>query len=355
MFPIEIWECAIDHLWDDHCTLTACALVCGAWYPRSRLHILGYTTFDDRKQIYQLAKVARVSSLDADSIKRVVFQGGFRPGEHRPVPHLGTFAALLPQRLTNLELLCISNADWQPGMLQPDVFLNLSVFTSITDLVLYDVMMPSAQTFGQLVCALPNLKALYVGDLTFCSSPPDWKFNPAFFIRYAPRLKFTSLWLGGISMGPIIEFLVSTTFNTNLESLFLGPQKPIELQDVQIVGIPRLLEAAGKALRDLRINVSTSNLKQTRVSDGGLFSIANSNAILSILLRKHSESQSQHIPGEAFASNLQGYAMCLDPAIPRSDKLMRTVRAYPRDRYFTRKRSDCPRHSFKRSGRAGLS
>lgn len=333
--PIEVWECVIDHLWDDHRTLIACVLVCRTWYPRSRLHILGCVAFNDTKQIHQLAKLARMSSPDTDLIRRVIFRGGLRPGEHRPVPHLGTFAAMLAGRLTNLGMLCVANADWQPSMLQPDVFLNLSIFTSITELSLNDVRMPSAQTFGQLVCALPNLQALYVGDLAFSSCDPDLKFNPAFFIRRAPHMKLTSLWLGGISMSPIIDFLVSTTFSTNLKSIFLGPHKPIQIQDVQVLGVSRLLQAAGGALHDLRINVSYSDLDQTHMSNGGLFGIAISNAMLSVLLRRHSESQLQHLPGEAFAATPQEYAVRLDPTIPRWDKLVQTARTYPRGRHST--------------------
>jgi len=268
--PIEIWERAIDHLWADVETLKACTLVCRLWTPRSRFHLLGKVVLDERKQVCSLMRVARASAFHAEAVSLVVIRGGKSMGEsnRRPIPHLGTFAAMAARKLNSLKRLAIWNGKWEAGSMHPDVLLHLFALTSVTELTLIDVTFPSPVVFGQLLNSLPNLEYLECQDVTFSLPTYD-----AGFFKKCPPKKLSHLLLTGsaASIGGVVDFLVYTSIAVSLKYICLGNSlhKPVYMQDVTTTGSQRLLQTSGRSLQTFSFTVVDSDRD---AADAGIMS-----------------------------------------------------------------------------------
>ncbi|KZT08302.1 uncharacterized protein LAESUDRAFT_676281, partial [Laetiporus sulphureus 93-53] len=158
--PIEVWENAINHLWDDQNTLRKCSLVCRAWYHPIRFHLHRQIEIRSVKGVKAYAKMLKqMPELSNRTHDMNIIS-------YMDLSALSIAAILLARKLPRLEWLRIWNSKWEPWMMHRDVFLHLSGF-SVTRLDLIGVTFPSITVFGRLVCALPHLVRLDLEDLTF--------------------------------------------------------------------------------------------------------------------------------------------------------------------------------------------
>jgi len=201
--------------------------------------------------VARLAKVTRLSSFHAEAVRVVVIRGGRHAGRRSPVPHLGTFAAMLARRLTRLKEFCLWSANWDPSLMQADVLLHLSAFHSVTLLSLINVVFPSTQIFGRLVCSLPNLDMLYCIDIKFTQPT----FDAAFFLKCPPHKQLTRLTLDESPMADVINFLVVANMAANFKTIQLGYFNAIYLHEVKAFGIQRLLRAASESVQKLDLTL----------------------------------------------------------------------------------------------------
>ncbi|KAH9931455.1 uncharacterized protein B0H18DRAFT_84663 [Fomitopsis serialis] len=200
--PTETWERAIDYLWNEPADLRNCALVCKAWYARSKYHLVATTTLGLRQTTHRFAKLLDTHPQLRARVKVVVVLGTVSTGEtRRPIPHFGTFASMLAGKLPSLGHLGIGNAAWQSGTMHRHVFVHLSTFVNVAGLHLVHVTFPSKIIFGRLVCALPNLRELSCQTLIFRSKD----FHPSALSTTPPRL--ATLHLDGPS-DDVVDLLV---------------------------------------------------------------------------------------------------------------------------------------------------
>ncbi|KAF9810334.1 hypothetical protein IEO21_06993 [Rhodonia placenta] len=77
------------------------------------------------------------------------------------------------------------------------LILDLGCLSQICHLSLYDVTFPSALTFWRLVCTLPQLRWLYLRDVTFVKTAIDARTFSAFRLLSATNLEHVWLWSDG--------------------------------------------------------------------------------------------------------------------------------------------------------------
>jgi len=163
---------------------------------------------------------------------------------------------MLAGKLTRLEILVLGDAIWEPSGMHPDVLLHLSAFNSVTLFMLSRITFPSMQTFGRVICALPSLQTLVGKNLVFTT----FVYDAEFFRKCRPK-KLTRINLDGTGMRDTIDFLLATCIAENLERIELGPLHPILMQDVEALGVQRLLRAAGPSLEILNITLVGDELQ----------------------------------------------------------------------------------------------
>ncbi|KAF9807534.1 hypothetical protein IEO21_08175 [Rhodonia placenta] len=250
---IEVWERVLDHLWYDQETLKACTLVCRAWYPRARFHLLRTVILRERHHVYRLAKLVQkdkdmvMGAFYAHAVRGVILQGGSTPEVRIPVPHLATFATALAGKLLALDEVALCNAEWISDSSFVNTSLHLSAFHSVTRLVLQAVTFPNIHTFRRLICAFPRLGYLECWGVKFT--------NPG-IAEAAPRYPWihsslSRLYLNTTSMGTITDLLLATGIASRLHTIILGYWEFIPIQHTHILGIQRLLDSAEDNLRSL--------------------------------------------------------------------------------------------------------
>ncbi|EED85434.1 predicted protein [Postia placenta Mad-698-R] len=160
-FPNELWLDIFKGLAEEGelDVLARCSMVCRGFRPMARRwlrHAMAFTN------------VGEVERIKVD-----VSGGGNSKDERRPLPHLATFVSRLAGRWTSVDELKIYNAAWQARDLDLDGQITQDGVSSITELNLYDVTLPSILTLGQLVCALPLLTWLDLNNVQFNQQPRD--------------------------------------------------------------------------------------------------------------------------------------------------------------------------------------
>ncbi|EED79244.1 predicted protein [Postia placenta Mad-698-R] len=108
-----------------------------------------------------------------------------------PIPHLATFASRFAGRWSRVKDLWIYNAVWRARDLDLDAVVRDLAAFAITELHLYDVILPSILTFGRLLCALPRLKRLILHHVQFTQHP----LNASAFSRFhlLPHMQLETL------------------------------------------------------------------------------------------------------------------------------------------------------------------
>lgn len=261
--PPELWDQIVFYLRYDLDALLAYrkAYSGRGWYERGTKYVppeydQGKATFMDREH------VARIGILKSSwgGPHDVRIRGSELDDERRPIPHLGTFAVMLGGRWTETECLYIERAEWRAGDMPPDLFENLSTFTGITQLALYDVTFPSIATFGRLVCALPALDWVACDGVRFVTH----HFNPAAFSRRAGSRKLGVITLRDLdstSSDDITGFFLS--MDTSFHTIDLGMNWPATVHYLPLRptnftsgNLQRFIWTAGASLESLYLNLA---------------------------------------------------------------------------------------------------
>ncbi|KAJ6585289.1 hypothetical protein B0H19DRAFT_1109091 [Mycena capillaripes] len=169
-FPIELYECIIDQLCDDKCTLTTCSLVCRAWCAPSRFHLFqNATTIRVHRQNSQLFFELLASQRLNSSIGRLHLDSDEDPDERPREPfklnnHLHCFTVL-----PRLKYLHLSN---HYDRAHPNFFAALSlphIFPNVTDLELTCIRFKSFVEFVRVLHTLPLLRRIAI-DRVWCGA-----------------------------------------------------------------------------------------------------------------------------------------------------------------------------------------
>lgn len=252
--PIEIWERVMDHLCLDYQALVACSLVCRAWLPRSRFHLLSRAHLQSRADVYRLAR--NLKSLDRLKNQRdnLYICGGPTGTARAPMPHLGTLATVLAHRPPRAESLCIWLACWRG--IPDNTFLHLTTFITVTWLTLMSVTFPNVLTFGRLVYALPSLERLSCMDVSFEKKGP-----PATFYSRPTRILCFNI-LGGTPMEDVVDFIADTgNIAQGLEELDVAWLDPVPLlKELKALRVKPVLQAASSSLLRFDIRLGGVNM-----------------------------------------------------------------------------------------------
>lgn len=260
--PMDVWWNVIDELEDNLNALAASALVCRGWAERSRRLLGKPIKFGSASDVQQIAKLGRTFSQEIKSCRRVVIQYYDRVD----LKSLGLFATMFVNKMPVLKVLDVEGTFgaelWSRCWMHVDVFHYLSTFASITRLTLSYVTLPSVQTFGRLVSALPSLTALLCDWIAFRTHA----YNPGTFLQ-RPR-NLASLDLGIMmnlaTMRGISNFLAATEMASTLKKISI--RVPISLDKIDESGIRSLVSSAGPSLLSLNLSlyVSVDSLSVSR-------------------------------------------------------------------------------------------
>ncbi|KZT07776.1 uncharacterized protein LAESUDRAFT_105570 [Laetiporus sulphureus 93-53] len=255
ILPADVWEIAIDHLWDQPRTLMACTLVCSAWYPRSRFHLLRRAVLRKRQDLHGFARVLKRMPSLRHQVKDLVIERRHPVlGNRLPVDYLSTAIRMLAGKLPKLDTLCISHSMVTMETLHPDVFLHMSIFSSVTRLHFTRLVVWSLSTFGNLICALPAIVELRCSSLAVSQKTP---FTSTVFSGNKKRAKITTLYLASHVNKGVIEFLVTTGAAENLQKITLDNleiSNPVRMPPNW--AIQQLVNCAGASLTELDMSFS---------------------------------------------------------------------------------------------------
>jgi len=250
VLPPEIWDDIIDHLDYDYEPLAACARVCRQWNPRATSLLNKGIVFRDMEDVRHVAKIARGNGSKGP---RYMLLWGGRNDRQGPIAHLAAFAMMFGGRWTRVQYLQIHRANWAMGAIRMDTFLDISIFTSITSLRLFDVTFPTAVTFGHLVCSLESLAWLYCYKLRF-STPHT---NPLVFPTRTRTITLRQLRIDDCPMVDIIDFLLATKIGDHVDRIELsGIRQPSDIGESVAYRVNSLLKNL-QLLRHLELSVDS--------------------------------------------------------------------------------------------------
>lgn len=258
--PVEVWERVVDHLWEDYPELLACSLVCRAWLPRSRFHLLSRVLLQSRADIHSLAR--NLKSLDGlrDQIHTLIVRGGRTEATRKPIPQIGTLAAMLARNPPHAEELGLWHACWRD--IPDNTFLHLTTFTSVSRLTLAYVTFPNVLTFGRLIFALPFLDVLACRDVSFEKKGPPVTFHDE------PTQIVDFDMLCGTPMDDVVDFLIEPGYVVQgLEELHVAWWDPIPLlTELKALRVKSILQTASDSLLLFDIRLGGVNLDPSEAS-----------------------------------------------------------------------------------------
>lgn len=152
-------------------TLVACALTCKAWHLRALYHLHSSVWLSTRENVRYLFERCRAHPDLQTAVRHVIIRGPSQPAEgglepFGPIPHFGTFIAMLARHLPNVAYLRICRAAWSADMFPADTIRYLSAYTTLTQVRLRDVEFKNASQFAALLSALPNLEYVSCTDVS---------------------------------------------------------------------------------------------------------------------------------------------------------------------------------------------
>ncbi|EPS99448.1 hypothetical protein FOMPIDRAFT_115409 [Fomitopsis schrenkii] len=257
--PIEVWERVMDHLWEDYPELLACSLVCTAWRPRSRFHLLSRALLQSRADVYRLSRNLKSLNGLRDQIHTLIIRGDRTETTRKPIPYLGTLATVLAGNPPHAEELGLWHACWRD--IPDDTFLHLTTFVTVTKLTLAWVTFPNVLTFGRLVFALPSLETLACRDVSFEKKGPPATFH------HQPTQIIDFDMLCGTPMDDVIDFVVETGYVAHgLEELHVAWWDPAPLlKELKALRVKSILQAASDSLLlfDIRLGGITLDPAET--------------------------------------------------------------------------------------------
>lgn len=260
--PVEIWEQILDCLKYDSDALMNCLLVCRVFNRKSKEYLPTVIYLDGRKEIAQAAmQRGRWKGPREVSIR------GSEVEERKPIPHLGAFA-MMARKWTRVRKLEIWHAEWRAADVHLHIFLDLSLWDSITHLALGNIVFPTVSTFGHLICALANLRRLQCGGLAFS----EHHFDIGTFRKRTPSMKLSRLDLyDSSSLIDIVNFFAVTEAGANINTLLLGDDwNCAGVENIQDLGIQHLLQVTGTSLHELQLGVILAPEQRPSVRGSGI-------------------------------------------------------------------------------------
>lgn len=167
-FPIELFELVIDRV-NDEKALQSTSLVCKAWLPRSRFNLFRTIELNLPKHLDSLMDLLASTPEIASVIQELSISENSILAVFRPImPIVARFPlSLSSHSLVQLRRLTVHHQVWLPTRYCPDYLWELSQFTSITFLDLFDISFTTVADFSIVLRGLAHIESLRLVHLDF--------------------------------------------------------------------------------------------------------------------------------------------------------------------------------------------
>lgn len=164
LLPPELYDQAIDHLWDDPKSLSACVLTCRGWVATSRLHLFRTVRIQNERQCARFAVLlarspflARcVGSLTLSAEYKGVDAAGCPVEDDAWINTAGAFVRLL----ANVKTISLSRVRWH-ALRQETQEAFVECFARVRLLTLFEVRFAASRDVLDFLGAFPVLNELY--------------------------------------------------------------------------------------------------------------------------------------------------------------------------------------------------
>ncbi|KAF9817805.1 hypothetical protein IEO21_03147 [Rhodonia placenta] len=161
--PPELFDEAIDHLWDDPTTLRACSLTCRAFVPTARLHIFRTIRIQGAGHCDRFRALLATAPGIACCVRRLTICAAYKgvDAEGRALEDdawVNTIAAVLPQ-LTRITTLGIARVRWN-ALLAETQCAFAELFRQVQTLFLFEVRFLASGDVLDFLSAFPVLTPL---------------------------------------------------------------------------------------------------------------------------------------------------------------------------------------------------
>lgn len=243
--PIELCDQAIDHLWNDVETLTACALTCHAWLPSVRTHLFREQRLTGEKSCARFEAFLEMSPDVAWYFRKLSIT---EPMSTAYAQHwVNRIPALVSrlERLTTLELVGLHYVSLQ--LCSPET---LSAFSRLTNLVFAEVYFNHVMDAFTLLSAARSVKDVCFYRVGWGSpSPPTY----ADYLQVVPPRHLQRLVVDSWASSLVLqEWLLSAT-ELDIRTLMIRWRERDAL-DV----LNALFRACGPALQHLYVELPTT-------------------------------------------------------------------------------------------------
>ncbi|KAI0928933.1 hypothetical protein AcV5_006345 [Taiwanofungus camphoratus] len=257
VFPPELFDETIDHLWDDPKTLKACSLTCRDWVPSSRLHLFRTMRIYTAADCARFGALLKSASVIAQCVRTLTISAEYNgvDSEGRAVEDdawVNTAVGFLA-KLTRVNTLGLARVRWSALLPETqDAFFDM--FRCVRTLFLFEVRFNASRDVLDFLSAFPYLGELYFHGVSWAhNSPrpmiPIGKNAGTSMSNEQGRMQLTYLFLDPRSSPTLVtEWLLSHPSEQHLRTIQLCWR---EIENMKAVG--DLLNASGASLEKLQI------------------------------------------------------------------------------------------------------
>lgn len=258
LLPPELYDQAIDHLWDDPKSLAACALTCRGWVGTSCLHLFRTVRIQNARQCARFAALLASAPIIARYVRRLTISAEYvgvdaagRPVEDDAwVDSAGAFVRLL----VNVTTIGLSRVRWH-ALRQETREAFVECFARVRMLFLFEARFAASRDVLDFLGAFPLLSELYFHGVAWDKESPA-PLNATAAVPAVPALRRETecMQLSYLFLDPrssptlVTEWLLSHPTEQHLRTIQLCWR---EVESMKLVG--DLLHASGAALERLLV------------------------------------------------------------------------------------------------------
>ncbi|KZT02320.1 uncharacterized protein LAESUDRAFT_685559 [Laetiporus sulphureus 93-53] len=260
VLPLELYDEAIDHLWDDPKALAACSLTCRAWVPTSRLHLFRTVRVQNAKHCAGFAAVLAAAPVIARYVHRLTisaeYDGFDQSGQAVEDDEWVNDVVKWVDKLECVRTVGLSRLRW--GALMPETQDTLMrLFKNVRMLFLFEVRFDASRDVLDFLSAFPVLDELYFHGVSWAHESPaplmlsgrESLSKPQIMAKDQERMQLSYLFLDPRSSPMLVtEWLLSHPSEQRLRTIQLCWR---EIDNMKAVG--DLLHASGASLECLLV------------------------------------------------------------------------------------------------------
>lgn len=230
----ELVDTIIDYLHDDSKALHACALTCQSWLPSSRHHIFRVVELETHQQCIKFWSLVK-SNLGLGALVQII---SIRERGHLWVEE---DLPLVAPYISEARTMSVCDVTFT-ARVQACICMH---FASVKRLELNLSRFPAFPPAAGLLQSFPKLTELDLWGI-FWGSDVDGSSHDN---GIRPKLALHNLFIGYCHVGPLINWLSSTSSLERIKTLSLRLGAPLD-----ILPLATLLRSAGPSLEDLTVN-----------------------------------------------------------------------------------------------------